>query len=145
MQKKFEIAERNVVITGGASGIGLAFARALGKLGCKILIAEPGEEKLKSAVASLKDQGINARYQLCDVSKLNQVEELADAAWESFGRVDMVFNNAGIGFPQSPLIETEMDELHAIFDVNFFGVWHGCRVFGRRFIEQGSSAGKIET
>ena len=56
-----------------------------------------------------------------------------------------MFNNAGIGFPQSPLIETEMDELHAIFDVNFFGVWHGCRVFGRRFIEQGSSAGIFNT
>lgn len=55
------------------------------------------------------------------------MEQLAERAWSEFDRVDMVFNNAGIGIGQKPIIDTPMEELHAVFDVNFFGVWHVCR------------------
>jgi len=142
---KFELAERNVVITGGASGIGFALAKKLGSLGGRMMLAEPSETRLKDAVASLRDSGIDAIYQCCDVTDLTQVEELADRAWEEFGRVDMVFNNAGIGAPQVPIIDTEMSDLRKVFEVNFFGVWHGCRVFARRLIEQGTPAGIYNT
>lgn len=144
-QGKFDLNGRNVVITGGASGIGFALAKALGARGCKVMLAEPDEERLKSAVDSLRELQIEAGYQACDVTSLEQVEELADKAWEAFGRVDMVFNNAGIGIPQVPLIDTALDDLHAVFDVNFFGVWHGCRVFARRLIDQASPAGIYNT
>ncbi len=144
-QGEFELNDRHVVITGGATGIGFALAKGLGASGCRILIAEPGEDRLRAAVDALSELGVEATYQVCDVTDLDQVERLADAAWETFGRVDMVFNNAGISIPQVPVIDTSMDDLHAVFDVNFFGVWHGCRVFGRRLIEQGTPAGIYNT
>ena len=144
-QGKFDLDRRRVVITGGASGIGYALAKGLGARECRVMIAEPDEGRLESAVASLRELGVDAVHQACDVTELDQVERLADAAWETFGGVDMMFNNAGIGIPQVPVIDTSMDDLHAVFDVNFFGVWHGCRVFGRRLAEQGTPAGIYNT
>ena len=141
----FDIENRNVVITGGASGIGFALAKQLGQRGCRVLIAEPSEERLASAVASLKEDGVDATSVVCDVTELEQVERLADEAWDQLGSVDMVFNNAGIGIGQVPIIDTPMEDLKTVFDVNFFGVWHGCRVFGRRLIEQGTPAGIYNT
>lgn len=144
-QNKFDINNRNAVITGGATGIGFALAKGLGARGCQLLIAEPDEERLENAVSSLSSLGIDARYQICDVTDLSQVEQLADKAWEVFGRVDMVFNNAGIGIRQKPITDTSPEELHAVLDVNFFGVWYGSQVFAKRLIEQGSPAGIYNT
>ena len=144
-QGSFDLDNRHVVITGGATGIGFALAKGLGTRGCKILIAEPSENRLTAAVEKLAELGVDAAYKVCDVTDLGQVEHLADHAWDTFGRVDVVFNNAGISVPQVPVVDTSMDALHAVFDVNFFGVWHGCRVFGRRFIEQGTTAGIYNT
>ncbi len=144
-QGKFDLNNRNVVITGGATGIGFALAKGLGATGCKVMIAEPDEERLRKAVDELRATGMQAEYQICDVTRLEQVEQLADRAWEVFGSVDMVFNNAGIGIGQKPIIDTSMDDLHAVFDVNFFGVWHCCRVFARRLVEQGTPAGIYNT
>ena len=141
----FDIDNRNVVITGGASGIGFALAKQLGGRGGRILIAEPSEERLQHAVDELKENDIDAMYEVCDVTDLDQVEALADKAWERLGSVDMVFNNAGIGIGQKPIIDTPIEDLKAVFDVNFFGVWYGCRVFGRRLIEQGTPAGIYNT
>ena len=141
----FDLNNRHVVITGGASGIGFALAKGLGQRGGRIMIAEPDEARLAAAVESLASFGVDACYQICDVTDLDQMEQLADAAWEKFGRVDMFFNNAGIGIGQVPIIDTPMEDVHRVFDVNFFGVCHGCRVFGRRFVEQGSPAGIYNT
>jgi NAD(P)-dependent dehydrogenase (short-subunit alcohol dehydrogenase family) len=142
---EFNVNDRRVVITGGASGIGFALAKTLGRHGCKILLAEPDESRLKAAVRDLDKLEVNASYKTCDVTDLKQVERLADHAWDTFGGVDMLFNNAGIGIPQAKLADTSIDDLHRIFDVNFFGVWHGCRVFAPRLIEQGTSAGIYNT
>ena len=144
-QGHFDLDDRNVVITGGASGIGFALAKNLGARGCKILIAEPDEERLRNAVEALHEQDVAATYAVCDVTQLPQVEALADRAWEEFGRVDMVFNNAGIGIGQKPIVDTPTEQLHAVFDVNFFGVWHGCSVFAKRLIDQGTPAGIYNT
>ena len=141
----FNLEERNVVITGGASGIGYALAKGLGARGGRVLIAEPDEERLANAVESLREMDVDASYAICDVTELTQVEALADTAWEMFGRVDMVFNNAGIGIGQVPIIDTPEEDLRKVFEVNFFGVWNGCRVFGKRLVEQGTAAGIYNT
>ncbi|MEM7098056.1 MAG: SDR family oxidoreductase [Pseudomonadota bacterium] len=142
---KVELNNRNVVITGGASGIGYALAKVLGEKGGRVLIAEPSEQRLTHAVETLRERDVDASYAVCDVTDLAQVEALAEHAWSEFGRVDMVFNNAGIGIGQTPIIETSIEDLHAVINVNFFGVWHGCKVFGKRLMEQGTPAGIYNT
>lgn len=132
--------DKTVVITGGATGIGFGLAKAFGADGAKIVIAEPRENRLKDAVDALGKLGVEARYKICDVSDPASVHGLADFAWDQFGRVDVLINNAGVSSPRQSLVDLPLEQLHKVFDVNVFGVWHGCAEFGRRMIEQGTPA-----
>lgn len=109
------------VVTGGASGIGAALGKALQAAGAQVLLADrtPGE-------------GIVA----CDVSRLEEVEALAELAWQRFGRVDLLVNNAGIGGAGGRLWKVDPGEARRVFEVNFWGVWHGCRAFAPRMVAQ---------
>ena len=95
---------------------------------------------MQEAVAALGELSIEARYAVCDVSDPKSVEALADFAWDTFGHVDVLLNNAGITAPHFAAPDLPLEELHKIFGVNFFGVWHGAAVFGKRMIDQGTPA-----
>ena len=136
----YEFKDQVVAITGGATGIGFALAKAFGEEGAKILIGEPRQEKLAEAVNNLCALGVDCDSTLLDVTELASVERFADFAWQRHGKVDMLINNAGISGARGLLHEADLDEAHKVFDVNFFGVWHGCAVFGQRMIEQGTPA-----
>ena len=129
-----------VVITGGATGIGFALAKRFGGDGAKIVIGEPRAETLEAACEALAGMGVDARWTVCDVSSLESVEALADFAWDAHGRCDVVINNAGIGSRERRVPDVSLEDAHRIMDVNFWGVWHGCRVFGQRMKDQGTPA-----
>ena len=131
---------KTVAITGGATGIGFALAKALGKEGANIVIGEPREERLDEAVNALEAMDVSARSMILDVSDPESVEAFCAFAWACFGQVDLAINNAGVSIGQKPLVDVPLEKLNKIFGVNFFGVWHGCAAFGRRMIEQGTPA-----
>lgn len=133
-------ADKTVVITGGATGIGFALAKAFGVDGASIVIGEPREDRLKQAAAALAELDVDARYLVTDVTDPASVDALADFAWDAFGSVDILINNAGISIPREPVTDLPLEKLHAVFDVNFFGVWHGCTAFGKRMVAQGTPA-----
>ena len=135
-----DFAPTTAVITGGASGIGLAVAKRLVEAGARVMVADLPGEALKRAADI---DGLIA--QECDVSELTQVEALADAAFETLGQVDLVLNNAGQGGVRGKLWEVDPDLARAHFDVNFWGVWNGCKVFAPRLIEQGTAAALYNT
>ena len=134
------LKDKIVVITGGATGIGFALAKAFGGEGANIVIGEPRANRLAEAVAALGETGIEAVSMVMDVADPDSVEAFADFAWEQFGGADLLINNAGIAIPMKPLTELRLDAMRKLFDVNLFGVWHGCASFGRRMIAQGSEA-----
>ncbi len=105
------------VITGGAGGIGNALGKALEAAGAQVLLADRAA-----------GDGIVA----CDVANLDEVEALAELAWQRFGRVDLLINNAGIGGAGGRLWKVDPAAARQIFEVNFWGVWHGCRAFAPR-------------
>lgn len=131
---------KTVVITLGATGIGFAFAKAFGKEGARIVMGEPREHRLREAIDNLASLAIEAYACVCDVSDPDSVAQFADFAWDQCGRVDVVLNNAGITVPHRPVIDLPFDELHKVFSVNFFGVWYGAAIFGKRLIAQGLPA-----
>jgi len=131
---------KTVVITGGATGIGFAFAKAFGAEGAAIVIAEPRQQRLQEADAELSVLGVTASYFVCDVSNPEQVNALADYAWQHHNSVDVLINNAGISCARKPLPSMPLTDVQRVFDVNFFGMWHGAAAFGQRMIEQGSPA-----
>ena len=132
--------EKVVVVTGGATGIGYGFAKAFGRDGARLVVSGRRENRLQEAVAGLVDLGVEVKYFVCDVTQLDEVEALADFAWDAFGGADVIINNAGIMLPNTPVVDLPVESARSIFDVNFFGVWHGSAVFGKRFIEQGTPA-----
>ncbi len=132
--------DKVIVITGGATGIGFGFAKAFGKEGAKIVISARRENRLQEAVANLTEMGIEAKYLTADVTKREDVEALADFAWNEFGQVDAIINNAGMMVPHCPVLDMPIEHFQAIMNVNVFGVIHGSQVFGKRFVEQGTPA-----
>ena len=92
------------VITGGASGIGLAIAQALVAEGAAVAIADVNEAAAKEAADNINNNGGSARAYRCDVTQRSDVESLADVAWTDFGHVDLLFNNAGVMPTPSPCL-----------------------------------------
>ena len=129
-----------IAITGGATGIGFALAKAFGSEGAKIVIGETREEKLQEAIDIFKNLNIDADKTHLDVTDLKSVEKFADFTCERYGRVDMLINNAGISGARGRIDKVDIEEAKKVFDVNFFGVWNGCSVFSKKMIEQGTEA-----
>lgn len=121
---------KTAVITGGASGIGLGLARALAKRGVAVMIADLPGDTLDAAAR----EGFATHP--CDVSDLSQVEALVKAAFATFETLDLVFNNAGVGGPHGKLWEVDPQAARAHFDINFWGVWYGCRAFAPHLAAQ---------
>jgi NAD(P)-dependent dehydrogenase (short-subunit alcohol dehydrogenase family) len=120
--------DRVAVVTGGASGIGLGIARALGQRGMKLMIADLNEATIDSAVRALRVEGVQAEGVRCDVSKLEDVEGLAAATLERFGTVHVLCNNAGVGLPTSSR-NIKLEDWKWIIDVDLWGPIYGLKVF----------------
>ena len=110
-----------VIVTGASSGIGEAIARELADAGCKVMLAARREERLKSLVQELGD---GVAYHSTDVTDVKQVQEMAKATLDRFGKIDVLINNAGI-MPVNPLIDLKLDDWNKAIDINIRGVLHG--------------------
>jgi len=129
-------AGKTAVITGGASGIGLAMAQRFGADGMKLVLADIEGEALGVAADGLRSSGIDVVTQVTDVSDGDQVDELGRVALEAFGAVHLVCNNAGVG--GGGLINTlTTADWQWVLGVNLWGVIHGMRVFLPMLMEQG--------
>ena len=139
---------RVAVITGGASGIGLAAAKKLAAMGMKIVMADresPALDRAAAGVAALAPLGASAVLAAaCDVSKPADLTRLADTAFEKFGEVSFLMNNAGVGNNPGKPWES-LDAWNALIDVNFWGVVHGVQAFGERMLAQGTPALIVNT
>jgi len=132
--------DKTVVITGGATGIGFGLAKRFGKEGARIVIGEPRKNRLDEAITSLKALGIEASAMVMDVSDEASVTAFADFADQTYGGTDVLINNAGIPSNRAPIVDAPMADVRRLFDVNFFGVWHGAAIFGKRMIDRGTPA-----
>lgn len=108
-----------IIVMGASSGIGEASVRKIAGKGGRLVIAARREEKLKEIADSLPDTDIN--YLKADVTNYEEVKRVIDYAMEKYGRIDVVFNNAGI-MPTGNLIEARRDEWKQMLDINIMGV-----------------------
>ena len=133
------------VITGAGSGIGRGIARALAKRGCHLVLADIREDKAAEVAADLASASVQTAAFACDISDRQQLEALADSAWQRFGQVDLVFCNAGVMPANSALLDAGEDAARWVFEVNYFGTRATAQIFGRRLVEQGSAAHLVIT
>lgn len=113
-----------VVITGASSGIGEATARLLAKQGNKLVLGARREEKLKKIVAEINADGGESIYCVTDVTKVSNQEALAQKAMETYGRIDVWVNNAGL-MPLSLMSEDKVEDWDKCVNVNLNGVLYG--------------------
>lgn len=115
-------------VTGGASGIGFAMAEALGGAGMKVMLADIEPAPLDAAARALSARGLTVASVVCDVSERASVQRACDATLQSFGKVHVVCNNAGIATNGSLEATSEAD-WQWILGVNLLGVVHGVQAF----------------
>lgn len=119
-----QITGKVVIITGASSGLGEATARRLSERGAKLVLAARREDRLVKLTEELKANGGEAIWQTTDVTDRKQVEALAKIAKDTFGRIDVLVNNAGL-MPLAPLDALKVDEWDQMVDVNIKGVMYG--------------------
>ena len=113
-----------VVITGASSGIGEATARLLAAHGAKVVLGARRTERPRHIVSEIRERGGIAEYQTLDVTDRANVLGFVSFARKQFGRIDVLFNNAGV-MPVSPMNALKMDEWDKIIDINIKGVLNG--------------------
>jgi len=126
------------VITGAASGIGLGLAHAFASRGLDIVLADIETDPLAQAVTAVEEHGVGALGVPTDVTDLAQVEALAAATLDRFGRVDVVCNNAGVAALGPPSWETPDADWQWVLSVNLGGVINGIRAFVPHLVAQNS-------
>jgi NAD(P)-dependent dehydrogenase (short-subunit alcohol dehydrogenase family) len=127
--------DRVVVVTGGASGIGLALGRRFGRSGMKVVLGDVEAPALERAVGELRDSGVDASGVRCDVTDPAQMDALAQAALDAHGAVHVFCNNAGVGGGGLSW-ETPLSTWEWVLGVNLWGVVHGVRTFMPILLEQ---------
>jgi len=122
--------KRVAVITGAASGIGLALTKACMQNDMHVVMADNAVTALSDKLEALSLQANTELLGVvCDVTKLDDVRQLAKKTLERFNRVDLLINNAGISGPLAPIWEQTTEQVRQVIDVNLHGVIHGVQVF----------------
>ena len=132
------------VVTGGASGIGLAIAHGLVRCGVRVVLADIEDRALEEAALQLRGLGGTVECKRCDVADLQQVEQLATFCEEMYGRVHLLFNNAGV-LIMGPTWELTGDDWRWVLGVNVFGVIHGIRAFLPKMLAHGEDGYIVNT
>lgn len=146
-----DLSGKTAFVTGGASGIGLSMARAFGAAGMNVMLADINEQDLEAAVAELRERQIKVEGVRCDVSDRASIEDAARATLETFGKVHVVCNNAGVG-AGGPIGTMRQSDWDWTLAVNVMGVIHGMEVFlphirahgeGGHYVNTASMAGMV--
>ena len=127
---------RVAVVTGAASGIGLALARRLARAGMKLALADIDGDALEAAARPLRAAGSEVATRVTDVSDASAVEALRDLTLDTFGGVHVVCNNAGVGGGAGPLWTLTQKDWDYTLGPNLHGVIHGIRLFAPILVGQ---------
>lgn len=139
-----ELTGKVIIITGGASGIGKQTALQLSAKGAAIVVADYNLDGAKSVVAELEAAGGKAAAYKVDVSKGDEVKALVDFAVETFGTLNGIFNNAGIGLVK-PFLEMDPESYHRVIDVDQHSVYYGMYYGAKKMVELNTQGTIVNT
>jgi len=135
---------RTVIVTGGAQGIGQGIVERLASEGASVMIGDLNHEQAEKTASSFRDQGLTVDAHWVDVSDRDSTKGLIDATVEQFGRLDVIFNNAGFNKPEQ-FLDIKESTWHRIMEVNALGVLIGTQEAAKRMIHQGHGGKIINT
>ena len=124
------------IVTGAGSGIGKGLAEELARRGAHIVISDISQERIQSVAAEIVQSGGKATASALDVSKYEAVKKIIDDTVAAHGRIDYIFNNAGIAVG-GPAKDFSIDDWRKVIDINLYGVVHGASVAFPIMVKQG--------
>jgi 2-keto-3-deoxy-L-fuconate dehydrogenase len=136
------LRDKSAIITGAASGIGLATAGWFCREGANVVLADNQAEAAEREAASLRAKGYRAVAAAVDVTRSDQVRAAVDVAVREFGRLDVLFANAGIGYT-GDLVNTTDEDWDRVMGVNAKGVFFSCREAVRQMLTQSPPGGSV--
>jgi meso-butanediol dehydrogenase/(S,S)-butanediol dehydrogenase/diacetyl reductase len=139
-----KLSGRVAIVTGGAQGLGEGIVRRLAADGARVVIADLKEEAASKLASALTAEGYEALAVQVDVSKRAEVRRMVETTVAKFGRIDVLFNNAGFNKPL-PFFEVDDDNFNSIVRVNALGVLIGMQEVGKQMIAQGTGGQIINT
>lgn len=140
------LSGRVAVVTGGGGGLGRAIGERFARAGMKVMLADVQPDLLERTVAECRDQALDIRGHVTDVTNFASVEALRDAVLDTFGAVHVVCNNAGIGAgAEGAMWEHELNDWKWAIGVNVMGVVHGINAFVPVILEQGDGGHVVNT
>ena len=140
-----EFGGRTVLVTGAASGIGLAAARLFAERGANVALADVETDKGRAAEADLRRDGLAVAFVPVDVADDASVGAMVTAVVERFGRLDAAVNNAGISGPHKPFVEHSLEEWHRIIAIDLTGVFVCMQHELRQMAAQGGGGAIVNT
>ena len=140
VRELFDLSGKVAIVTGGGSGIGRQMVDALADAGASLVLCARKAERCEAAAAELSQRGVRALGLRCDVRDPTEVQAAVERTTDAFGRIDVLFNNAGTSWG-APAEETPLDGWQKVIDVNLTGVFLFSQAVGRVMIAQGG--GKI--
>lgn len=135
-----DFAGKVAFVTGGASGIGEAIAHQLADRGAKVVVADLKLDAAQSVVDAIKGKGGEAAAVAVDVGKIDQVEKAVQFALDTFGKLDVAVNNAGIGGAAAPLGDYSFEDWHKVIDVNLNSVFYSMKYEIAAMLKSGGGA-----
>ncbi|MFJ5160630.1 glucose 1-dehydrogenase [Pantoea sp. NPDC088449] len=136
----FSFKNQVALVTGAASGMGLAASKAFAASGASVVMVDVNEEAVANAAAEMNAAGYSAIGIRCNVANIDEVKAMVDQAVATFGRIDAAFNNAGV---QSPVAETAIadpEDYDFVMDINLRGIWNCMKYELIQMKKQGSGA-----
>jgi 2-dehydro-3-deoxy-D-gluconate 5-dehydrogenase len=134
--RSFDLHGKTAIVTGGALGIGAASAIRLAELGAQVAILDTDERHAEQTENEIRVEGDAAKRFICDMSDIMQIEQAIQNVVETFTRIDIVVNNAGI-FPMTPALEIRESLWDKVMAVNLKGAFFCAQLAARRMVRQG--------
>lgn len=138
MKNSFE--NKVALVTGAASGMGLAASKAFAEAGAAVALSDVNEEAVRAAAEALSSSGHRAIAIRCDVADMAQVAAMVDQTVSEFGRLDAAFNNAGVQSPVAETADADAKDYDFVMGVNVRGVWNCMKYELLQMRKQGSGA-----
>jgi NAD(P)-dependent dehydrogenase (short-subunit alcohol dehydrogenase family) len=139
----FDLTGKVAVISGGATGIGKGIADGLAEAGSRIVLAARRLEKCQEACKEIHDAtGVETLAHRCDITKVNEIDDLVEDVIDVFGQIDILVNNSGIGGSEKPILKMSDEDWDRVLDTNLKGVFLLSRAVVSKMVDQGKG-GKI--
>ena len=139
IKELFDLTGKTAIVTGGSRGIGVEMAEALAESGASLMLCARREEWLNETIEEFRGRGYAVEGKVCDVSKPEDVQAVVDATVQTFGKVDVLINNAGISWGAMPE-EMPLAQWRKVIDVNLTGCFLFAQAVGREMLKNQSGS-----